>query len=79
VACPQFTLQILGAEGGTVPLDTGGESAHILTVVDGAARVEGRGWSETVGRLETIVVPAVAGQYAIVPEGACRLLKASQD
>jgi mannose-6-phosphate isomerase len=76
-ACPFFTLDVIAARTRSVSLDTGGESFHILTAIDGAALVEGRGWRQHLARLETIVIPAVCGAYTIRPVGSARLLKAS--
>lgn len=77
VQCPYFTLELARAEQQSITFDTQGESFHALTVIDGAARVVGDGWSERLGRFESLVVPAQAGAYRVMPEGACRLLKAS--
>jgi mannose-6-phosphate isomerase len=75
--CPFFTLELARAESAPVAFDTRGESFHALTVIDGACRVIGDGWSEDLERFESIVVPAGAGAYRVEPRGAYRLLKAS--
>ncbi|MGN6562890.1 MAG: type I phosphomannose isomerase catalytic subunit [Thermomicrobiales bacterium] len=75
--CPYFTLATVAGDSAPIALDTRGDSFHALTVVAGAAEVRGDGWRETIGRFETVVVPAAGGAYAIVPQGACRLLIAS--
>jgi mannose-6-phosphate isomerase len=76
-SCPFFTLELVRAETQPVDLDTRGESFHALTVIDGACRIDGDGWSEHLARFETIIVPAGAGAYRVEPQGAYRLLKAS--
>lgn len=77
VACPYFTLEQIIGRDEPIALDTAGGSFHALTTVEGAAEVAGAGWSHRIGRFESVVVPASAGAYAVRPQGACRLLKAS--
>lgn len=77
VACPYFMLeQVVGADA-PIDLDTAGQSFHALTVIEGAATIAGGGWEYTLGRFESVVVPAAVGAYQVQPQGACRLLKAS--
>jgi mannose-6-phosphate isomerase len=75
--CPYFTLELISAQSRVVQLDTRGESFDALTVVEGAALVEGEGWGIDLARLETAVIPAACRAYAIEPQGAARILKAS--
>jgi mannose-6-phosphate isomerase len=78
IRCPQFKLQL---SGGThaVEADTQGISFHAVTVIEGAARIEGAGKATTLGRYETAVVPASWGTYRLVPEGSFRALTSSID
>lgn len=76
-ACPYFTLELIGGDTQPICLNTQGESFHALTVIDGTMRVEGDGWSETLSRFETTVVPAECGTYQVKPQGNYRALKAS--
>jgi mannose-6-phosphate isomerase len=75
--CPYFTLETLAGHSHAVSLDTGGGSFHALTVIEGEARVAGDGWTETLGRFETVVIPASSGRYDVEPAGQFRALKAS--
>jgi mannose-6-phosphate isomerase len=77
VACPYFTLEQIVGDSAPIDLDTGAQSFHALTVTEGTATIAGVGWQHTLGRFESVVVPASAGMYQVRPEGACRLLKAS--
>jgi mannose-6-phosphate isomerase len=77
LACPYFTLETLAGRSRPVSLDTGGQSFHALTVIEGEARVAGEGWTEALGRFETVVIPASSGSYEVQPAGRFRALKAS--
>lgn len=74
--CKYFTLELVKVQGQLVRLDPGGKSFHALTVKEGRARVAGRGWADSLGPLETLLVPASAGPYRLEPEESCQLLLA---
>ncbi len=76
-ACPYFTLQLLAGQTNSISLDTGGESFHALTLVEGGAQVEGPGWQLELNRFETVVIPAACGSYQVQAHGSFRALKAS--
>jgi mannose-6-phosphate isomerase len=71
-----FSLFLLEARQQSLALDTGGETFHAITVIRGAARLEGNGWQQPLGLFQTALVPADAGQYRLFPEGDCQALKA---
>jgi mannose-6-phosphate isomerase len=77
VCCDYFTLEIMSAETNSIELDTGGETFHALTTIEGEMLVEGNGWSEQLGKYDSIVVPASAGAYTVKPLGRFRALKSS--
>ena len=77
VRCEYFALDLIGGESKSISLNTRGESFHALTIREGAARVEGDGWAQTLQRLETLIIPASCGAYAIHPQGNFFALKAS--
>ena len=77
VRCEYFSLDLIGGESKSISLNTRGESFHALTIREGAARVEGDGWSHALQRLETVIVPASCGAYSIHPQGKYFALKAS--
>ena len=77
VACPYFALQLLAGQTNSITLDTGGESFHALTLVEGKVHVEGPGWRRELNRFETVVIPAACGSYQVQPRGSFRALKAS--
>lgn len=77
VACPYFTLEQVVGAGEPIDLDTGSQSFHALTVIEGTATIAGAGWQHPLGRFGSVVVPAAVGAYQVRPDGACRLLKAS--
>jgi mannose-6-phosphate isomerase len=76
-ACPYFTLELIGGQSHSINLDTKGESFHALTVIEGAMHVRSDGWSETLRRFETVVIPAACGAYSVESEETFRALKAS--
>jgi mannose-6-phosphate isomerase len=77
VACPYFTLQLLAGQLNSIALDTGGESFHALTLIEGQAQVEGADWGLELDRFGTVVIPAACGPYRVRPHGLFRALKAS--
>jgi mannose-6-phosphate isomerase len=77
VTCPYFALDLLTARSNPVQLHTRGDSFHTLTVIEGQAQVQGSGWSMPLARFETLVVPAVTGEYWVLPEGDLSVLKSS--
>lgn len=74
VRCPYFTMRVVSAQSQPVVFDTQGETFHALTVIDGRARVQGEGWQEELGKFESLVIPADAGAYQIVPLGCVTAL-----
>ena len=76
VACDFFTLDVLAGERHPAALDTGGESFHAVTVIEGQALVEGDGWQQPLTRFETAVIPAACGTYRLRPVGAMKALVA---
>lgn len=76
VRCPYFTLELLGGMQRTVVAETKEDSFHVLTLIQGSARVAGEGWSLPLNRLETVVVPAAAKAYRVEPQGVCQVLLA---
>lgn len=74
--CEYFVLDLVQSDR-AVHLDTGGASFHAITVIEGEATVTGSGWSETLRRFETAIVPACCGAYRIEPDGPFSALKSS--
>jgi mannose-6-phosphate isomerase len=73
-----FTLEMLYAQKQTLELDTLGQSFHALTIIEGAARFSSGDEQLSIGRFESLVVPAVTGSYCLEPQGGgFRALKAS--
>ena len=69
VASPYFRLDVFGAASETV-LDPEGRSFHAVTATAGSVTASGEGWSETLERFESLVVPAASPPYALtVPRG----------
>lgn len=73
--CPYFRLETLSAEKQPIALDTGGESFHAITVLEGAARLVTAGGDVTLQRFESAVIPAASGQYRVEPLTAFRALR----
>ncbi len=76
VSCPFFTLEAVAGRTKAAALDTGGESFHALTVVEGKAVARGDGWEQEMKQYETAVIPAACGKYQIVPAGHMKALVA---
>jgi mannose-6-phosphate isomerase len=76
VTCDYFTLEkIVPTE--PVTAKTAGESFHALTVVEGTVRVDGDGWSVSLGKYESLLIPACSGSYTIQKQSGCELLRAT--
>lgn len=71
-----FTLALLVAATRPVALDTRSESFHALTVIEGEAELAAQDERISLRRFETVVVPAAAGAYRLLPHGPCRVLQA---
>jgi mannose-6-phosphate isomerase len=72
-----FQLEHIQVDSQPVRLDTQGESFHAITLIDGAAVLEGENWKQPLRRFQSTVVPAAAGAYSILSSGKCQLLKSS--
>ena len=75
VECDYFTLEMLSAKSNTIELDTGGETFHAITVIDGRALLKAGDESVELERFQTAVVPAQVGSYQFQPLADCRALK----
>jgi mannose-6-phosphate isomerase len=76
--CPYFDLDVARAGAAPLPLDTGGRSFHILTVVEGTAEVEAGAEVVRLERFETVLVAGSTGAYLVrAAEGSATLLRAS--
>lgn len=76
VTCDFFTLDVLAGELHAAAMNTGGESFHAVTVIEGQALIEGDGWQQPLARFETAVIPAACGTYRLRPVGAMKALVA---
>ena len=75
-SCPYFTLECLRAEQVPLDLHTHLDSFHLLTALEGGARLSGPSWNLELGPLETALVPAAAGAYRLEAQGALKALLA---
>lgn len=71
-----FALDLLAGQTRPFSGDTRSESFHALTVLDGRADVSGEGWRQSLGRFQTLLVPAECGAYEVQPLEPLRALKA---
>jgi mannose-6-phosphate isomerase len=74
VSCNYFELNLIQAKQKNVRLDTGGQTFQALTVIQGAAALEGSTWRLPLARFQTVLVPADAGEYRLIPDGPCQVL-----
>ncbi|MGB8215098.1 MAG: type I phosphomannose isomerase catalytic subunit [Anaerolineales bacterium] len=73
-----FNLEVLNSQNQALELDTHGQSFHALTVIEGAARFSCGGEQVSLGRFDSLVVPAASGAYRLEPQaGGFRALKSS--
>lgn len=72
-----FTLEMLSAKSNTIELDTGGESFHAITVIEGKALLQAGDERVELDKFQTAVVPAQVGIYQLHPLADCRALKSS--
>jgi mannose-6-phosphate isomerase len=77
VSCVYFDLELLAGGACRFELNTLGASFHALTVLEGAVEVEGQDWQHSLGRFESLLVPASCQGYTVVLMQPGRVLKAS--
>ena len=75
--CEYFNLDEIHVEHKTVRLETGGESFHGLTVIEGQVQVSAEGEAFVLNKFETLLIPACCESYQIQPLKKSRVLKAS--
>jgi mannose-6-phosphate isomerase len=75
--CQYFNLDEILVEEKTVRLETGGESFHGLTVIEGQIQVSAEGEAFVLNQFDTLLIPACCGAYQIQPLQKSRILKAS--
>jgi mannose-6-phosphate isomerase len=73
-SCSSFTLDLADAP---VRLDPGGRTLHVVTAVTEALSLSGAGWDERLEPLDTLVVPASAGAYDLLPDPGGQALVAA--
>jgi len=71
-----FSLDLITGATELWVSNTGGQSFHALTVVEGAAAVACGTDTVELKPYESVIVAADAGEYAVRPLGACRMLRA---
>lgn len=75
--CQYFQLDEIRVEEKTVRQETGGESFHGLTVIEGQIQVSAESEAFILNQFETLLIPACCGAYQIQPLQKSRILKAS--
>lgn len=75
--CQYFQLDEIRIAEKTVRLETGGESFHGLTVIEGQIQVLAEGEAFVLNKFETLLIPACCGAYEVQPLKKSRVLKAS--
>ena len=78
VECERFELDLVRAGSDALAIDTGGQSFHFVTAVEGSAILETDAESVSLRRFETALVAGATGAYRIrAGEGSATLLRAS--
>jgi mannose-6-phosphate isomerase len=75
VECEYFTLEMLSASSNAIELDTGGQSFHTVTVIEGKALLQAGAEQVELEKFQTAVVPANVGRYQFQPLAEGRALK----
>jgi len=70
-----FILEMLSATSKAIELDTGGETFHAITVIEGRALLKAGDETVELHKFQTAVVPAQVGSYQFQPLAECRALK----
>jgi mannose-6-phosphate isomerase len=65
VSCKYFTLGLIIGRSGSIPVDIQGESFSALTALNDSITVHGGDWSFELSSLETLLIPAICGEYWI--------------
>ncbi len=73
---PFYRVDRLDVDGSSVHRDTAGESAHVVTVVDGDMTIVVGGFETDVSRHQTVVIPATSGSYIARADRPARALVA---
>jgi len=74
---PWFALHVLRCGPRERALETGGETFHALTALDGEVDVRGEGWQIALRPLESVLMPAACRRYTARAADAARLLVAT--
>ena len=74
VDCEYFTLELLSGTSKSIDLDTGGESFHAITVIEGKAVLKKNQEEVELETFQTAVVPAQVGTYQFQPLADCHAL-----
>jgi mannose-6-phosphate isomerase len=74
---PNFRLETIFAHTASIELDTGGETFHALTIVEGRARLVAGDEVLQLEQYQSALIPAATHQYRLEPRGEFRLLIAS--
>ncbi len=72
ISCPYFCLERVTVGTSPATLDTYGQSFHAVTVIEGAMTVRTAGGQADVATLESVVIPACAGSYALIARESSR-------
>lgn len=76
VECEYFTLESLSSHEKTIDLDTGGESFHAITVIEGKAAIRSKNEELELGQFQTAIIPASIGKYQFIGLENSKALKA---
>lgn len=77
ITCPYFTLEHIHGSDQSIRMDTLGVSFHALTVISGKAKIIAGDESVELDLFSSVLVPAFCGEYSIIPQKNCTLLKSS--
>jgi mannose-6-phosphate isomerase len=65
VSCPYFTLELLSGSRESAPIQIKLDSFSAVTVVKESAVISGVNWSVELSTYETLVIPAICGEYEV--------------
>jgi mannose-6-phosphate isomerase len=77
ISCKYFSLELIGGDrAGSVPVDLQGVSFSAVTALNGPIKVHAGEWFCELAALETLLIPAICGNYQVTFDDQARALLA---
>jgi len=76
ISCKYFSLELIGGCAGSAPIDLQGKSFSVVTALNGPIMVHSEDCSYQLSALETLLIPAICGNYRVTFSDPARALLA---